>query len=266
MIELVGVTKRFGGADAPPAVDGVSLRLGDRASHAERDATAGGHALALIGPSGCGKSTMLRLMIGLLTPTAGSVRFRGDDMSPTDWRRARRDFGYAIQSGGLFPHMTARDNVELPARHWGMARAARTARVDELAEVVHLPADALGRYPSELSGGQRQRVALMRALVMDPEILLLDEPLGALDPIIRAELQEELRTVIGSLGKVVVLVTHDLAEAAYLCGGDLALMRAGRVVQRGPFSELVASPAEPFVARFVRAQAERVRTLAGVAG
>ncbi len=259
MLELTDVTKRFG---ETVAVRGVSLRVGGGGDGEGKGAGRG--ATALIGPSGCGKSTLLRLMIGFLEPSEGAVRFDGEALTRRGWRAARRRMGYAIQSGGLFPHLTARRNVELPARYWGMGRSERGARIEELAGLTHLPMDALDRYPSELSGGQRQRVALMRALVLDPEVLLLDEPLGALDPIIRSELQGELREIIGSLGKTVVLVTHDLAEAAYLCGGDIVLLRDGAVAQRGSFETLVKEPADAFVSRFIRAQAERVKALAGV--
>jgi osmoprotectant transport system ATP-binding protein len=158
-----------------------------------------------------------------------------------------------VQGGALFPHLTAADNASLVARHldWDRARVAR--RLGELAALARLPEDALGRFPSELSGGQAQRVSLVRALFLDPDVLLLDEPLGALDPITRAELQEDLRRAFQDFGKTVVLVTHDLAEAAFLAP-RLALLREGRLVQEGTLDDLVRRPAEPFVTRFVRAQ------------
>jgi osmoprotectant transport system ATP-binding protein len=208
-----------------------------------------GETVAILGPSGGGKSTLLRLLLGLLAPDAGAVRFH--DAPPG--RAARLRMGTVIQDGGLFPHLTAARNVTLMARHLGWDGARVAARLEELAALTRFPPDGLGRYPSELSGGQRQRVALMRALMLDPEALLLDEPLGALDPIVRADLQAELREIFGALEKTVVLVTHDLGEAGYLAG-RLVLLADGRVVQDGTVRQLVEEPATPFVTRFVRAQ------------
>jgi osmoprotectant transport system ATP-binding protein len=158
-----------------------------------------------------------------------------------------------IQDGGLFPHLTARENLSLPAQvaGWPMDRTA--ARIEELAALTLFPSDGLDRYPVQLSGGQRQRVGLMRALMLDPDVLLLDEPLGALDPLIRADLQKDLRVIFRELEKTVVLVTHDLAEAAYLAD-DIVLLNEGRVVQYGTFDDLKTRPGNPFVTRFVQAQ------------
>jgi osmoprotectant transport system ATP-binding protein len=158
-----------------------------------------------------------------------------------------------VQDGGLFPHLTAQGNVHLMARHLRWPAERIRARVAELAELVRLPESALGRAPHELSGGQRQRVALMRALMLDPELLFLDEPLGALDPLVRADLQDDLAAIFRRLGKSVVLVTHDLAEAAFF-GHVLVLLQDGRVVQRGALADLVERPASPFVVRFIQAQ------------
>ncbi len=252
MLSVIEATKRFG---EHTALRGVSLEVGAATT------------TALIGPSGCGKSTLLRLMIGLIKPDEGRVEFDGEDLSNANLVGIRRRFGYAIQSGGLFPHMTARRNVEIPAIRAGRGGSQLTERVTALASMVHLPQDALDRYPAELSGGQRQRVALMRALVLDPEVLLLDEPLGALDPLIRAELQTELKDLFAELGKTVVLVTHDLAEAAYLAGDDIVLLKQGQVEQRGPFAEIRDKPKSDFVKAFVAAQMQRVGALtAGGAG
>ncbi len=236
-IELRAVVKRFGGVEA---VGPVSL------------AVAPGRTVALIGPSGAGKSTLLRLVLGLVAPDRGEVRIRGEPLGGAD-HAGRRRFGYVVQGGGLFPHLTAEGNAALVARHvrWTPARIA--ARLAELSALTRFPSDALARFPHELSGGQAQRVSLMRALFLDPEVLLLDEPLGALDPITRADLQADLRAIFGELGKTVLLVTHDLAEAAFFAH-ELVLLRAGVVVQRGTLDELSRAPADPFVARFVRAQ------------
>ena len=207
----------------------------------------------LIGPSGCGKSTLLRLAAGLIRPDAGEVRFEGAALGPDNLRAARLRMGYVIQEGGLFPHLTLRGNLTLMARELGWPRARREARLLELATLARLPVGLLGRYPLEISGGQRQRAALMRALMLDPDLLLLDEPLGALDPMIRVELQEELKAIFERLGKTVVLVTHDLGEAVFF-GHRLVLLRAGRVLQQGSAADLLERPADPFVSAFVRAQ------------
>jgi osmoprotectant transport system ATP-binding protein len=238
MLRLEGVTKRFG----PQA--GLEPTTLDFPA---------GATTAVIGPSGCGKSTLLRLLIGLVVPDAGRVLVEGAVLEPGSAQRLRRRMGYVIQEGGLFPHLTAGENVSLLARQLGRAAGEIAARMAELAELVQLERALLARHPLELSGGERQRVGLMRALMLDPSILLLDEPLGALDPVTRGELQEQLKRIFARLGKTVVLVTHDLGEAAYL-GEEIVLMRAGRVLQRGPFAELLARPAEPFVAEFIRVQ------------
>ncbi len=212
-----------------------------------------GRTTVLIGPSGCGKSTLLRLLIGLAGPHEGTVAFDGTPVGPETARSVRLRVGYVIQDGGLFPHLTARSNVTLMARHLGRDRDAIAARVDELAALTRFPADGLDRYPGELSGGQRQRVGLMRALMLDPDALLLDEPLGALDPLVRADLQTELRDIFRTLRKTVVLVTHDLGEAAFFAD-RVVLLRDGRIVQEGSPADLWHRPADPFVTRFVQAQ------------
>jgi osmoprotectant transport system ATP-binding protein len=246
-LRLDQVTKRY--ADGAPAVDALDLTFPS------------GKTTALLGPSGCGKSTVLRLLIALIHPDAGAVLVDGRPLPTYEIEPLRRRIGYVIQDGGLFPHLTAGDNATLMARHlrWDPARISR--RLDELVALTRFPADGLARYPTELSGGQVQRVAIMRALFLDPELLLLDEPLGALDPLVRAELREDLGGIFRSLRKTVVVVTHDVAEAATLA--DLVvLMRAGRVVQQGPFATLASAPADPFVTNFIRAQSpERVPNL-----
>ncbi len=214
---------------------------------------AAGTTTALIGSSGSGKSTVLRLLLGLERPERGQVLVDGRILRSADVLALRRRVGYVIQEGGLFPHLTAFGNLALLPRHLGWSSERIRQRVHELAALTHLPHDAFERYPAELSGGQRQRVALMRALMADPEALLLDEPLGALDPIVRHELQDELKQIFGRLGKTVIVVTHDLAEAAWFTD-RLVLIRDGAVVQDSGFADLRDQPADDFVRRFVKAQ------------
>ncbi|MCB2212955.1 ATP-binding cassette domain-containing protein [bacterium] len=212
-----------------------------------------GSLTVLIGPSGCGKSTLLRHFLGLLQPDAGSVTFDGQPLTVDRIRAIRHRIGYVIQDGGLFPHLTAAGNITLLAKRLRKPQQWINDRLASLRELTHFPEDALTRYPYELSGGQRQRVALMRALLLDPDVLLLDEPLGALDPLVRSSLQDELRDMFRELGKTIVLVTHDLAEAAFF-SEDIVLMRDGRILQRGSLHEMITSPADPFVGEFIRAQ------------
>ena len=238
ILQLLSVSKRFGHT---PALVELDLEV----------ATA--RTTVLLGPSGCGKTTALRLMLGLLQPDEGRVLFRQATLGPERSLEARRQMGYVVQGGGLFPHLSALGNVRLLARYLGWPARRIQERAQELATLVRLPESALRRNPSELSGGQQQRVALMRALMLDPELLFLDEPLGALDPMVRADLQDDLAEIFARLKKSVVIVTHDLAEAAFF-GHQLVLLRDGRLVQRGSFDDLVSRPADPFVTRFVRAQ------------
>ncbi len=207
----------------------------------------------VVGPSGCGKTTLLRLLLGLTTPDSGTVILEGVQVSAQNAEALRHRVGYVIQDGGLFPHLTARENVTLMARFLARPAAGVQQRVAELAELVQIAPDMLERYPKNLSGGQRQRVALMRALMLDPPVLLMDEPLGALDPMIRFGLQHDLSQIFARLNKTVVLVTHDMHEAAYFAH-EIVLMRAGTVLQRGSLEDLLAQPAEAFVTEFIRAQ------------
>lgn len=245
-LALHNVSKRYG---AHGALDEVSLELPAQTT-------------ALIGPSGCGKSTLLRTLIGLVTPDSGQLFFEGRPIDAADIGALRQRMGYVIQEGGLFPHLKARANVTLMARYLGRDKAETAARCDELAELVDLTPDQLDRYPGELSGGQRQRVSLMRALMLDPKVLLLDEPLGALDPMIRAQLQEELKRIFNRLGKTVVIVTHDLAEAAFF-GHQIVLMRDGQVEQIGALKELEANPANAFVEEFIAVQRRAIAAAVG---
>jgi osmoprotectant transport system ATP-binding protein len=213
----------------------------------------------LIGPSGSGKSTLLRLMVGLVEPTAGEVWVAGERLAGETVEALRWRMGYVIQEGGLFPHLTARANVVFMARYLGWAQDRIEGRLEELLDMTGLSRELLRRFPSQLSGGQRQRVSLMRALMLDPEVLLLDEPLGALDPMIRFALQEELATLFARLSKTVVLVTHDLAEASFFADRIL-LLHEGRIAQDGLLRDFIQAPAEPFVTRFVEAQRARERS------
>ena len=214
---------------------------------------AAGRTTALIGSSGSGKSTVLRLLLGLEWPDTGCVKIDGRVLERADVLALRRRVGYVIQEGGLFPHLTTLGNLALLPRYLGWSAARIRERAEALATLTHLPADVLGRYPAELSGGQRQRVALMRGLMVDPDALLLDEPLGALDPVVRHELQDELKQIFAQLGKTVIVVTHDLAEAAWFAD-RLVLLRHGAVVQDGSFADLRDRPATDFVRQFVQAR------------
>jgi len=228
MIALRHVSKRFGGR---VALDDVSLTVDAGTTH------------VLLGSTGSGKSTILKIILGLLRPDSGEVR-----VEPT----AR--IGYVVQDGALFPHLTIAGNATLPARAAGWSGEQQAARLAALAALVGLERSLLDRYPHQLSGGQRQRAGVLRALILDPPVLLLDEPLGALDPIARAELQEHLVTIIAELRKTVIVVTHDIREA-FVFGATITLLSGGRVVQQGTFGDLARRPAEPFVAEFLRAQA-----------
>ena len=238
LVQLQSVSKTFGDA---PAVHDVDLSI-------ER-----GKTTVLIGPSGCGKSTLLRLIIGLIEADSGQVQFDGEQLRADKVGIVRRRIGYVIQEGGLFPHLTARGNVLLMARHLGREENEMFSRLAELRALTRFPENLLDRYPLELSGGQRQRVSLMRALMLSPELLLLDEPLGALDPLVRAALQKDLKEIFLRLEQTALLVTHDLAEAAYL-GDIIVLMNDGRIVQRGSIADLRERPASNFVSDFINAQ------------
>jgi osmoprotectant transport system ATP-binding protein len=238
MLELIGVSKTYGRV--------VAL-------HPTNLVIPTGKTTVLLGTSGCGKSTLLRLLAGLVRPDTGEVRYQGAPLTPETAQQLRRQIGFVVQDGGLFPHLTARGNITLMAGRLGWAQEKIEARLAELLRLTKFPADGLDRYPIQMSGGQRQRVSLMRALMLGPELLLLDEPLGALDPIIRSDLQADLREIFRSLGKTVVMVTHDLGEAGYF-GDNLVLMRDGKIVQSGGLDDLVQRPSDPFVTRFVNAQ------------
>jgi osmoprotectant transport system ATP-binding protein len=212
-----------------------------------------GKTHVLLGSSGCGKSTLFRIILGLIPATSGEVIIDGVTMSPKAQRMMARKIGYVIQDAGLFPHLTGRDNVTLVMRTLKLPRDQIAKRVRELEELVGLDPSVLDRFPKELSGGQKQRVGLMRALMMNPQVLLLDEPLAALDPIARSDLQTEIKRICNALQKTVLFITHDLGEAAFF-GHTITLMDQGKVVQHGTFAELAKTPASPFVSAFFHAQ------------
>jgi osmoprotectant transport system ATP-binding protein len=242
MLKLQQVTKQYGGKRV---LDRIDLGFEE------------GQCTVLLGPSGCGKTTLLRLLVGLEWPDEGQVLIRGQVLREDGLRAHRLGLGLVQQEGGLFPHLSARDNLALLPRDLGWERDRINARIEVLRDLVSLPVDALDRHPGKLSGGQVQRVALMRALMTDPGLLLFDEPLGALDPMIRFDLQEDLARIFAELGKTVVLVTHDLAEAGFFAD-RIVLMREGRIVQQGSIRELVETPASEFVTSFVRAQRQSI--------
>jgi osmoprotectant transport system ATP-binding protein len=240
MIELQGVTKVFSGARRP-AVDGIDLTVPE------------GTICALIGPSGCGKTTTLRLVNRLIEPTSGRIRVAGEDVTRADPVRLRRGIGYVIQQVGLFPHITVGDNVATVPRLLGWDRGRIAHRVREMLAVVGLdPEEVAHRHPHHLSGGQRQRVGVARALAGDPPVLLMDEPFGAVDPLVRGRLQDDILGILRRLGKTVMIVTHDIAEAIRM-GDRVVLMRDGRIAQHDAPDRLLAHPKDAFVADFVGA-------------
>jgi osmoprotectant transport system ATP-binding protein len=212
-----------------------------------------GKSTVLIGPSGCGKSTLLRLLVGLLQPDSGAIHFDGTELKASNLLQMRHRMGYVIQDGGLFPHLTAAENVGLMARYLKWSADKIRTRVEELADLTRLPKAALDRYPAQISGGQRQRVGIMRALMLDPPVMLLDEPMGALDPLVRYDLQEDLLKIFRTLNKTAITVTHDMGEAGFF-GDHIIMLGEGRIVQQGKLEEMISHPANDFVARFVKAQ------------
>ncbi|MBI2071078.1 MAG: ATP-binding cassette domain-containing protein [Elusimicrobia bacterium] len=208
---------------------------------------------AVIGPSGCGKSTLLRLIMRLIKPETGTIQINGLLMDDRSCRLLRQNIGYVIQEGGLFPHLTAGQNVALMAKRLGWPGERIRSRIEEIANLADIRPEELRRYPAELSGGQRQRISLMRAIMLDPAIILLDEPLGALDPMIRTRLQNDLKRIFNQLKKTIIWVTHDMAEAAFF-GHEIVLMKDGRVVQQGPLAQLLENPSDTFVTEFILAQ------------
>lgn len=213
-----------------------------------------GEFVTVIGSSGCGKTTLLRLVNGLLAPSGGTVTVHGEDVNHTDQIALRRKIGYAIQSVALFPHMTVEKNIAyVPGLSKKRDKPSIAAKVREFLGLVGLDEELLGRYPSELSGGQRQRVGIARALIASPDILLMDEPFGAVDEITRKALQEEIIRIHQRLGMTVVFVTHDIEEALKL-GSRVIVMDAGAIIQDGTSEEILVQPATDFVRLLVNAQ------------
>ena len=244
MLELIGVNKRFG---QRTALTDVTLRVPKGATH------------ALIGSSGSGKTTLLRLTLGLIPFDKGYVKINEQPLSsftPAEW--ADR-IGYVPQDGGLFPHITGEQNVALvPACATGPQRGS-TAAWRSCARWWGWTARSCARFPHEMSGGQKQRVAIMRAAMMDPPVMLLDEPMAALDPLIRSSLQQELKSIFQRLGKTVLLVTHDLGEAVFLAE-RITLLHQGRIMQTGTYRELLLTPADPFVSSIHQCAADACPT------
>jgi osmoprotectant transport system ATP-binding protein len=238
VLELQNISKTF---EDRVVLDEVNLSVAKGATH------------ALIGSSGSGKTTLLRITLGLIPFDKGYVKINDQALlsfTPVEW--ADR-IGYVPQDGGLFPHISARNNVALIARLRGWPKSRIDGRVEELRRIVDLDAEILTHFPREMSGGQKQRVAIMRAAMMDPAVMLLDEPMAALDPLIRRTLQQELKSIFQRLGKTVLLVTHDLGEAVYLAE-QLTMLHEGKMVQTGSYRDLLQHPASPFVTQFINAQ------------
>jgi len=238
MILLSDLSKVFQGTTTP-AVDGLSLSVRE------------GETVVLVGPSGCGKTTTLKMINRLIEPTSGSITVAGNEVTQMEPYELRRGIGYVIQQIGLFPHRSIRDNIATVPSLLGWGKSTISARVDELADMVDIDPDMLDRYPAELSGGQRQRVGVARALAADPPVLLMDEPFGAVDPIVRARLQQELKDLQARLNKTIVLVTHDIDEAILL-GDRIAILNVGGILEQYETpEETLRDPANPFVAGFL---------------
>ncbi len=236
MIQLENVTKVF--QDGTKAVDGLSFTVEE------------GELCVLLGPSGCGKTTTMKMINRLEPLTEGRILLGGKDILDFEVTELRRQIGYAIQEIGLFPHMTVGENIEVVPQLRGWPKQKRREQAERLLEMVRLPKEFIDRYPKELSGGQRQRVGVARALGADPEVLLMDEPFGAIDPITRVELQNEFLRIQGDIKKTIVFVTHDIYEAIKM-GDKIALMDQGRLVQYDSPINILFQPKDRFVADFV---------------
>jgi osmoprotectant transport system ATP-binding protein len=246
MIEIEGITKRYG---ETTVVDDVSMVIEPRT------------ICVIVGTSGSGKTTLLRMINRLVEPTAGVIKLDGADNRSLPGYELRRSIGYAIQGHGLFPHRTVAQNIATVPVLLGWDAARIKARVDELMTLYQLDPGAFGpRYPHELSGGQQQRVGVARALAAEPNVLLMDEPFGALDPIIRTKAQEDLLAIQKRFGTTIILVTHDMEEAVHM-GDKIAVMDAGKLVQYAKPAEILARPASAFVETLVGASERPFRLL-----
>ena len=237
-IEFRDVTKTFKGASCS-AVDHVSLTVNE------------GEFVTILGSSGCGKTTLLKMINRLYEPDSGSIILFGEDISTVDVVKVRRRIGYVIQQIGLFPHYTVGENIATVPKLLGWDKAKIAARVDELLNLVGLgPQEFRDRYPAQLSGGQQQRIGLARALAVDPKIMLMDEPFGAIDSITREKLQDELLTLHREMGKTILFVTHDIEEAFKL-GDRVIIMNAGKILRFDTPEAIIRQPADPFVQSLV---------------
>lgn len=246
MIEIEGITKRY---DATTVVDDVSMVVEPRT------------ITVIVGTSGSGKTTLLRMINRLVEPTSGVIKLDGADNRSLPGYELRRSIGYAIQGHGLFPHRTVAQNIATVPVLLGWDKARIKARVDELMILYQLDPEAFGpRYPHELSGGQQQRVGVARALAAEPNVLLMDEPFGALDPIIRNKAQEDLLAIQKRFDTTIILVTHDMEEAVHM-GDKIAVMDAGKLVQYAKPAEILAKPASAFVETLVGASEKPFRLL-----
>ena len=237
MISLRGVSKLYG--DGAPAVRDLSMDIAD------------GEIVMLVGPSGCGKTTTLKMINRLIEPSGGEILVNGQSVLEQDPVELRRGIGYVIQSVGLLPHRTVRQNIGTVAELQGWEKDRIRARTEELADMLHLDRGLLDRYPAELSGGQRQRVGVARALAVDPPVMLMDEPFGAVDPIVRGRLQDQFLELQAELRKTIVFVTHDIDEAIRLADRIAILNIGGVIEQYAPPAEILTSPANDFVRDFV---------------
>ncbi len=237
-LEIDSVSKSF---DGQTVLQNISLKIVAGSTH------------VLLGSSGSGKSTLLKIILGMTSADSGTLSLGGRPLAFSERTKWLHQIGYVPQEGRLFPHLTGEENVTLVAQTMNWDPTRRQKRIKELIDLVSLDPELLTRYPHQMSGGQRQRLAIMRALFLDPQLILLDEPLAALDPIVRADIQYRLREIFTHLRNTVLLVTHDISEAVYL-GDDITMLRAGRVLQTGKIATFVSSPANPYVTQFLNAQ------------